>query len=545
MGAGVSYSQGLATRKGGNLSNCLHDRYPLSPILAEGLVLVVLLLLALALRLPPLLHNPLHADEALYATWGQRIATGQDPWLLKGPVFKPPLWPYLLAGSFLVFGVPPFSPPVDVRFVARLPGLMAGLLSVALVYRLGGRLYGRRAGMMAALVMTLSPFAILFSATAFTDPLMVALGLAGVVAAVEGRGGWAGLGLGLSAATKQQGLIFLPLALVLGLVRRRGRRWKWGWWRGGLGLALILVGVLAWDVFRVVNGGVSFWAEGWAGYGGLRFAWSVELLPRLRAWLRWLGYFFASPLADGLVLVGVGWRVWRDLRRPSLAAQTDLLLLGFGLLYLLAHWLVAFPVWDRYLLPLVPIVALLVGRLITDLSRHRATLVAFLGAMLLWEPAMAAAWSLFPVGSDHGAYDGLERVIYFLRAQPRGTVFYDRWAGWHYDLYLFDGHPYRAYAPHPAWLARDLTVFYREPGASPPRYLVVPGWAVVTRWRRALTEAGFSLVPVLVTANRWGERTFTVYRITTESPLRRADRVWEGTGLFRAPGAAGQGTSGG
>ncbi|RMF36632.1 MAG: hypothetical protein D6759_03285, partial [Chloroflexi bacterium] len=94
-----------------------------SPALAERLVLAALLMLALALRLPPLLRDPLHADEALYATWGQRIATGLDPWLLKGPVFKPPLWPYLLAGSFLVLGVPPLSSPVAIRFAARLPGL--------------------------------------------------------------------------------------------------------------------------------------------------------------------------------------------------------------------------------------------------------------------------------------------------------------------------------------------------------------------------------------------------------------------------------------
>jgi len=507
-----------------------------SPALVERLVLAALLMLALALRLPPLLRDPLHTDEALYATWGQRIATGLDPWLLKGPVFKPPLWPYLLAGGFLVLGVSPLSSPIAIRFVARLPGLAAGLLGIALVYRLGGRLYGRRAAMVAALVMALSPFAILFSATAFTDPLMVALGLAGLVAAVEGRGGWAGLGLGLSAATKQQGLVFLPLALALGVARQRSRRERGGWWRGGVAIALVLGGVLAWDAFRVANGGVSFWAEGWAGYGGLRLAWSVELLPRLRAWLRWLGYFFASPLADGLVLVGVGWRIWQDLRRPSPAAQTDLLLLGFGLLYLLAHWLVAFPVWDRYLLPLVPIVALLAGRLVVGPDRRRAVLAFLVGVALLGEPALAASYSLFPVGADHGAYEGLERVIRFLRAQPRGTVFYDRWAGWHYDLYLFDGHPYRAYAPDPAWLARDLTVFYREPEASPPRYLVVPGWAVVTRWRRALAEAGFSLVPVLVTANRWGERTFTVYRITPARPQQPATRL-----AVRSPCTVGDG----
>ncbi|MFN2270157.1 MAG: hypothetical protein ACK2US_04925, partial [Anaerolineae bacterium] len=76
--------------------------------------LVVLVLLALALRLPPLLDNRFHPDEALYGYWGLLIALGRDPGLVDVPVYKPPLLPYLIAGTQGLFS--------KSEFAVRLPG---------------------------------------------------------------------------------------------------------------------------------------------------------------------------------------------------------------------------------------------------------------------------------------------------------------------------------------------------------------------------------------------------------------------------------------
>ena len=136
--------------------------------------------MAWALRLPPALQNRLHPDEALYGYWGLLVGQGQDSWLAQVPVYKPPLLPYLTAGVQLLFG--------DSEFTLRLPGLAAGLLTVALTAALARLLYRQRwLATPAAIVVALSPFAILFSVTVFPDPLMVVLGLGACVAAVRGR----------------------------------------------------------------------------------------------------------------------------------------------------------------------------------------------------------------------------------------------------------------------------------------------------------------------------------------------------------------------
>jgi 4-amino-4-deoxy-L-arabinose transferase-like glycosyltransferase len=482
---------------------------------------VALLLLAWALRLPLALGNRFHADEALYAYWGLLIGRGRDPWLAAVPVYKPPLWPYLVAGSQALFG--------NSEFAVRLPGLAAGLLTIPLVAALSRALYRDRwAAVGAAVGVALSPFAILFSATAFTDAPMVALGLAACVAAARGRLGWAGLLAGLACATKQTGCVWVVLALGMNVIqspKSKARRPDLKPWALGLGSLLIVAGlVYVWDAARVAQGAEGFWGMGITGYGGLRLIWPQELWTRLRGWVGLAGNFFVSPVVNGTLLAGSALlvRSATTRRRYTRGALADLTLVSFPMIYALLHWLGAFPVWDRYLLPLVPVLAVLLGRILSLLAFCVRSAVRHFYAgpwpfvichlsfvILLAFPAWNAAHSRYPVGGDHGAYDGIDEVVAFLRDLPEGTVVYHHWLGWHYADYLFDAPVYLAYWPTPAWLAQDVQAF----GAREARYVAFPSWESPARVERALAGVGYELAPVLTTARRDGTRSFTVYHV--------------------------------
>ncbi len=151
----------------------------------------VVLVLAFGLRVP-LLNGPrFHPDEALFASFARSIAVWRDPLLATAPVDKPPLLFYLQALCY------PFLGPREMA--ARLPNLWASLVTVAITYAIARQL-GRVAPTandvraraqclgptVAALIVALSPLAIAFGATAFTDPLMVMWGTAAVLAAVGG-----------------------------------------------------------------------------------------------------------------------------------------------------------------------------------------------------------------------------------------------------------------------------------------------------------------------------------------------------------------------
>ena len=470
--------------------------------------LVPLLLLAWALRVPPILDNRFHPDEALYGYWGLLVGRGQDPCLATVPVYKPPLLPYLVAGAQALFG--------DSEFAVRLPGLAAGMLTVPLVAALAHSLYRERWMAAAAAVgVALSPFAILFSATAFPDPLMVALGLGACMAAARGRPGWAGLLAGLAFAAKQTGLVWLPLALGVSLVQSPKAQIP----KLIICFSLVVGLVFIWDVVRMAQGAESFWHMGVTGYGGLRLIWPHELWTRLRGWIGLARYLFVSPVVNGTLLMGLPALVWSALTRRHHTCEgfTDLLLVSFSLIYFLLHWLWAFPIWDRYLLPLVPVLAVLLARLLSLLAsyarlaiRHSPLFIVHCSLFIfLAFPAFNAAHSRYPVGGDHGAYDGIDEVAAFLRGLPEGAVVYQHWLGWHYKYYLFDVPVYLAYWPTPAWLAQDVRAF----GARNPRYITFPSWESSARVEWALAEVGYGLAPALTTTRRDGTLSFTVYRI--------------------------------
>ncbi len=524
------------------------------------IILLFICAVAFALRLGPLFDNRFHPDEALFSTWALKIARGENPLLTGVPVDKPPLLIYLTALSFFIFG--------QSELAARVPNLIASVISVPLLYQLARCVYltpgsdeaslwdspelerrnsGKESkppplsrfgafpnrerglgGEVAALLLALSPFAILFAPTAFLDPMMVMFGLASLVAAARGHVGWAGVLLGLSFATKVQGLFFAPLVLLF------------GWLPAArvnshtvhpdtltrviepflLGLSIVALAVLAWDRVR---GGLPFWVQQTINYGGIRVIYTSELGPRLIGWLNFLPYFF-GPIVGLISLIGLPILLFHDLTRAARtrAAWIDLWLLTYTIGFFALHWFLAFPVWDRYFLILLPIVALLLGRsihlaiassyhLVTKFARPSMSLALLLSlSLILVLPfSFAAAESQYPIGGDHGANDGIEQVAAYLKSLPSGTVVYDHWLAWELGYYLGDGFVYLAYFDTPAAVADDLRVFAK----ADDRYLIVPEYETPDMIIDAIRQVGYTLTPVLETKNRFGQTSFTIYRI--------------------------------
>jgi 4-amino-4-deoxy-L-arabinose transferase-like glycosyltransferase len=499
------------------------------------ILLIALVLVAAALRINGLFENTFHADEALFATWAREIAVWRDPLLESQLVDKPPLLFYLQALFYPLLG--------PEMFAARLPNFIASLMLIPLTAKLAWRLYRSQITMLlAAAFVAFSPMAIQFSSSAFIDPLMSCLVVASLVAVVRGpvlnasqnkdveEPGWGrlpamgGALFGLAVISKYQAWLFIPLhiglAAIVGWRRTEWRRWMIGF--------LPVFGVLvAWELLR--SNELTIFETQLQSYGGLRLAWSWELWPRLQAWAFQWSHVLRSPVLEMLLLLALPLIVALLIDQHNRPAALDRLFVLFAVAYSLLMWFIAVPVWDRYVLALLPFVGLVLARVVWRVVAYVWTMLALpfrsspwiknsiilvpLALIFFQGAAVAAAYrGELPIGATPRADQGAAEISQALANEPYGTVLYDHWYSWQWRYHLFASKVYVSWFPDPDGLVDDLQVFGKD---GHQRFIALPDSRLSMPVKRALTESGFSLKHVVSAQGKEGEAGISLYLIET------------------------------
>jgi hypothetical protein len=202
----------------------------------------------------------------------------------------------------------------------------------------------------------------------------------------------------------------------------------------------------------------------------------------------------------------------------------DLALTVFIILFLAGHILLSFQVWDRYLLGLMPLLALLLARilwlpwrLVNQIwpSGHVAfrpaaqvvttLLPLYLLLTSLAAPVQDAVNARYPLGSNSAALSGIEQITAYLRGQVGANhTLYHHWLGTHWRFYLA-GYPYDLQY----WSSAQALAAKAQPG----HLIVFPAWHSETEARLALAAAGLRLKPLMQTYHPAGYPSLTLYQI--------------------------------
>jgi 4-amino-4-deoxy-L-arabinose transferase-like glycosyltransferase len=353
---------------------------------------LALVALAAALRLPGLdygLPFPLlNPDERSLVprAWSMGNGGGLDP----GWYDYPSLLLALLAPLQAPFDAPSYG-------AARVVAVLVGIGGVAAAWWLGRVAYGRAAGVVAGGACAVATAHVVYSHMAVTDVLLTTLVTLTLALAVTGRLEWAGLAAGLAASAKYPGVL-----LALPLVAAGWREWR----RLAAAAALAAVAFALTSPFVLLNAGAA-WADlrrvqrlaadGWLGFEHdhpTPLAFLDRLWESLGPFLLVAGAGLAlalarlvlqqhklggdrlaarlPPRAEELVLLShelrprpaEGAAATGDLvlKQHKLAhARADLALVLFGLVWF-AQLLTIEAHFDRYVLPLVPVLGALAGR---------------------------------------------------------------------------------------------------------------------------------------------------------------------------------------
>ncbi len=290
----------------------------------------VLRLVGIRYGLPLAVLNP---DESSIVPRAWQIGNGHlDP----GWYDYPSLLMGLLAPVQAFFGAPSY---LAARFVA----VVIGLGGVGATWWLGRRAYGTGAAIVGAAAVAVATTHVAYSRMAVTDVLLTLAVTCVLALAVEGRLEWAGLAVGLAASAKYPGALAVVPVVVAG----------WGRWRAlGRAAGLAVAGFALTSPFVLIHAG-SAWND-------------ISRVQRL-ARAGWLG-FENDSITPSPISTASGRRSGRcsssrlSASSPPLVrrSRTDLILLSFVAVY----WLSLMPEqahFDRYVLPLVPVLAVLAG----------------------------------------------------------------------------------------------------------------------------------------------------------------------------------------
>ncbi len=228
----------------------------------------------------------------------------------------------------------------------RLVIVALALVGVAAAWWLGERAYGRTAGAVAAAVVAVDSTHVAISHAAVTDVPLTTFVTIALALLVTGRLEWAGAAIGIATAAKYPGVVLVVPLVVLA--------WK-RWARLAISLALAVFAFAAASPYVLVDAGSTWSAlrriqaehrRGWLGFEHDHWSW-IAFTQRL-----WEG------MGPVLLLAAVGLVLALALRRT----RADLALGSFVVAYAvsLAPLHSHFP---RYVLPLVPALGALAGRL--------------------------------------------------------------------------------------------------------------------------------------------------------------------------------------
>lgn len=265
--------------------------------------------------------------------------------------------------------------------------------TAVLVWRIGSLLYGRREGLVAGLVYGTSPIAILGAVRIGQDPLITALGVAGLLLLLSLRssvgGVLAGVCLGLAIWFKYPALIFLPVYLLI--APRRA--------------PLIVAAIVATDA--------------------VAFAPYIHNMHALyNQSVGWQVVRTSAPLVQRVPAVLVFWLLLNPwAAEAAIRVRTPRwVLVGFasGGLFVLAS-----QVYYHYFIPVVPFAALLAAPWLARTIRRsgRRVLLTGMTVLALWSVALNSAPTMSGLGMLRlSAVDGTVHLLELATGRSQGVL---------------------------------------------------------------------------------------------------------------------------
>ncbi|MDR3591650.1 MAG: glycosyltransferase family 39 protein [Negativicutes bacterium] len=300
-------------------------------------------------------------DEPVYAETAREMIQFHD--FLSPRIFgeywydKPPMYYWLTAGAFQLFGVN--------EFAARFPSALLALICALYVFYAGSRLFDARAGIMGALVLGTSIEFFYLGKAAVTDITLTLFLTVSLLSFLLKRYHWFYIGAALATVTKGPiGLLFPGAVVVLYLLAIRDFS-ELGKMKIPSGTLLYLVIALPWYLLMTQLHGSAF-IDTFIGFHNITRFTSPEH-PEGLLWYYFIPVLILGFLPWTAVMVQAVWKALYESREDS--RKLIFLLIWAGFIFV--FFSVSRTKLISYILPMYPPLAMVVGWYFNRISDWR------------------------------------------------------------------------------------------------------------------------------------------------------------------------------
>lgn len=318
-----------------------------------GVLLVMLFVFTAELLM--LGRHSLYMDEGVYSSAALRIADGSDILQRHFETGKFPLVSGIIAFFILIFG--------NNDTVIRIPGMIASLLTFIFIYKTAVKIYDKKTGFLTAAMLCSSKYFLVFGPTAFMDPFMTMFLCVSLYLIISGRYISGGLFLGLAFASKFTSMYFVPVFLSALYFLDAGKRKAEEYIKPAVQIiipfAAVFCTVFIWAALFECNRLVSFTEFNPGSYKGII---NYETFKKGLENLIILNKEAAGIVKPAIALISA---VILLLIPKNIYRKKDIFIFGNTLFfYLMMVFMAArgLPVYDRYLVVIMPFMALALAR---------------------------------------------------------------------------------------------------------------------------------------------------------------------------------------
>jgi len=303
----------------------------------------------------------LDPDEPVYAETAREMLQFHD--FLSPRLYgeywydKPPMYYWLTAGAFQLFGVN--------EFAARFPSALLALICVLYVYSDSSRLFDQRAGMMGALVLATSIEFFYLGKAAVTDITLTFFLTLSLLSFKVKRYYWFYIGAALATITKGPIGLLIPAAVVFIYLLVTRNFSELGKMKIPAGTVLYLVITLPWYLMMYQLHGNPF-IDTFIGFHNITRFTSPEH-PEGLLWYYFIPVLILGFLPWTAVMVQALWKALFDGREDSRKLIFLLIWAGFVFIF----FSISRTKLISYILPMYPPLAMVVGWYINRISDWR------------------------------------------------------------------------------------------------------------------------------------------------------------------------------